>query len=219
MTGYSGASEAESRARRLILILGGARSGKSSYAETLAARMAGGEPVTYVATATASDDEMRERIARHRESRSSAWRTIEAPYDPASALAASRATEASGVILLDCLTLLVSNVLLGGSHAEFDPDRFDPRAAERRVEQTIAALLEAYRSGARSLILVSNEVGMGLVPPYPLGRVYRDVLGRVNARVAAEADAVLLMIAGLPVEIKALAAAWHDVAAGRVREP
>lgn len=207
------AETALSVSKRLILILGGARSGKSAYAEALAARVAANvAPVTYVATATAEDDEMRERIARHRAARPASWRTLEAPRDPAAALADDGAMDTPGVVLLDCLTLLVSNVLLGGAHAAFDPDTFDADAAESRVTLTLDALLHVYRSGAASLILVSNEVGMGLVPPYPLGRVYRDVLGRVNARVAAEADAVLLMIAGLPVELKALAAAWSDTA-------
>ena len=198
--------------KRLILVLGGARSGKSSYAEALAARMAGGEPVTYVATATADDEEMRERIARHRAARPVMWRTLETPDDPAAALASTGDADTSGVILLDCLTLLASNVLLGGPHTDFNADQFDAQAAEQRMAQTIDALLSEYRRGERSMVLVSNEVGMGLVPPYPLGRAYRDALGRVNARVAAEADAVLLMIAGLPVEIKALSAAWHDAA-------
>lgn len=199
--------------KRLILVLGGARSGKSSYAESLAARIAGEAPVTYVATATAEDDEMRERIARHRAARPAAWQTLEAAHDPAAALAASDvAMDTPGIVLLDCLTLLVSNVLMGGAHADFDAERFDARAAEARVGHVIDALLDVYRRSARSLIVVSNEVGMGIVPAYPLGRVYRDTLGRVNARVAAEADAVLLMVAGLPVELKALAAAWSESA-------
>lgn len=200
-------------AKHLILVLGGARSGKSRYAESLAARIADDTlPVTYVATATAEDDEMRERIARHRAERPADWRTLEAPRDPAEALMADGAIDTPGVVLLDCLTLLVSNVLLGGTHADFDAERFDARSAEARVGRTIDALLDVYRRGARTLIVVSNEVGMGLVPEYPLGRVYRDVLGRVNARMAAEADDVLLMVAGLPVELKALAAAWDEAA-------
>lgn len=199
--------------KRLILVLGGARSGKSRYAESLAARVTGDtQPVTYVATATAEDDEMRERIARHRAERPAGWRTLEAPHDPAAALMASGAMDMPGVVLLDCLTLLVSNVLLGGAHADFDAERFDAEAAEAQVGRAIDALLDVYRRGTRSLIVVSNEVGMGLVPEYPLGRVYRDALGRVNARVAAEADAVLLMVAGLPVDLKALAAAWDEAA-------
>lgn len=225
---------------RLVLILGGARSGKSAYAEQLAMRMSRAaepigsatskgistdHPLIYVATAVAGDDsEMRERIAIHLRARDHAWRTIEAPYDPAGALAAAgQSSERGPVILLDCLTLLVSNLLLrSGAHgdepvgSEGEVDRIDLQAAEERVGAVISALLDHGRENARSLILVSNEVGMGIVPPYPLGRAYRDILGRVNSRIAAEADAVLLMLAGLPIEVKSLAGAWHAAAAERL---
>jgi adenosylcobinamide kinase/adenosylcobinamide-phosphate guanylyltransferase len=228
---------------RLVLILGGARSGKSAYAEQLALRMArapgpagsgSGEtsstsrPLIYVATAMAGDDsEMRERIARHQWARDHSWQTIEAPYDPAEALAATgQPGKRDAVILLDCLTLLVANLLLSSSAPEEGPggsesemNRIDVPAAEERVGGIISALLAYGRENARSLILVSNEVGMGLVPPYPLGRAYRDILGRVNARIAVEADAVLLMLAGLPIEVKSLAAAWDSAAAERLDLP
>ena len=194
---------------RLMLILGGARSGKSGYAESLAARIAANRPVLYVATATAEDDEMRARIERHRVARPHHWLTVEAPRDPANAIREQAAHGDIPVILLDCVTLLVSNLLLDGAHADFDEQRFDASAAEARATTAIAALLAAWRETHATLILVSNEVGMGLVPPYPLGRVYRDVLGRINAALAREADAVLLMVAGLPIELKALSAAWQ----------
>ena len=198
-------------AARLILVLGGARSGKSAYGEALAARLAGEAPVAYIATATASDDEMRERIARHQASRPSHWQTIEQPLRPADAL---RATTAP-VVLLDCVTLLVANLLLDGAgESDFESAGFASEA-EARVDQAISDLLMAWRSRSTTLILVSNEVGMGLVPPYPLGRVYRDCLGRANARLAAAADTVLLMVAGLPIELKALAAAWEREATRR----
>lgn len=199
-------------ASRLILLLGGARSGKSAYGESLAARLAGAAPVSYIATSTASDDEMRERIARHRASRPARWLTIEEPLTPAIALRANT----SPVILLDCVTLLVANLLLDGA-SEDDFAGEDASEAEARVDRAIGDLLDAWRDHPATLILVSNEVGMGLVPPYPLGRVYRDCLGRVNARLAADADTVLLMVAGLPIELKALAAAWEREAARRVR--
>jgi adenosylcobinamide kinase/adenosylcobinamide-phosphate guanylyltransferase len=218
---------------RLILILGGARSGKSAYAEQLAMRLARATgptgvidyPLMYVATAMAGDDsEMRERIANHQRTRNPAWHTIEAPYDPAGALAAAgQPGEKGAVILLDCLTLLVSNLLLSSGVPQEEPakslgetDRIDLQAAEERVGAVISALLTYGRENARSLILVSNEVGMGLVPPYPLGRVYRDLLGRLNARIAGQADAVLFMLAGLAIEVKSLASAWNAAAAERL---
>ena len=201
-------------AARLILVLGGARSGKSAYGEALAARLAGEAPVAYIATATASDDEMRERIARHQASRPSHWLTIEEPLRPADAL---RATTAP-VVLLDCVTLLVANLLLDGAGEDDFREANNARDAEARLDQAITDLLDAWRSRPMTLILVSNEVGMGLVPPYPLGRVYRDCLGRANARLAAAADTVLLMVAGLPIELKALAAAWEREAARRFED-
>ena len=201
-------------AARLILVLGGARSGKSAYGEALAARLAGEAPVAYIATATASDNEMRERIARHQASRPSHWLTIEEPLRPADAL---RATTAP-VVLLDCVTLLVANVLLDGAGEDDFHEANNARDAEARLDQAITDLLDAWRRRRTTLILVSNEVGMGLVPPYPLGRAYRDCLGRANARLAAAAYTVLLMVAGLPIELKALAAAWEREAARRFED-
>ncbi|HEU4784916.1 MAG TPA: bifunctional adenosylcobinamide kinase/adenosylcobinamide-phosphate guanylyltransferase [Ktedonobacterales bacterium] len=198
---------------RLILLLGGARSGKSAYGEILATQLAGEAPVLYIATATASDDEMRQRIARHRESRPSHWLTVEEPQNPASALL----TTTAPVALLDCVTLLVANHLLANVDDNNNPDEpnFASEAAEESVDHAIGDLLDAWRARVSTLILISNEVGMGIVPPYPLGRVYRDCLGRVNARLAAEADTVLLMVAGLPIELKALADAWQREATRR----
>lgn len=206
-------------APRLILLLGGARSGKSAYGETLATQLAGESPVLYIATATTGDDEMRQRIARHQASRPAHWLTAEEPQNPANALHASRAP----VALLDCVTLLVANLLLANAddHDNFDETSFATgateaaEAAEAPVDRAIGDLLDAWRAHSSTLILISNEVGMGIVPPYPLGRIYRDCLGRVNARLAAEADTVLLMVAGLPIELKALADAWQREATRR----
>jgi adenosylcobinamide kinase / adenosylcobinamide-phosphate guanylyltransferase len=198
---------------RLIVLLGGARSGKSAYGETLASQLAGEAPVLYIATATASDDEMRERIARHQASRPPHWLTMEEPRNPASALHAN----AAPVALLDCVTILVANLLLANAGDQDTPDEtdFTSGVAEESVDRAIGDLLDAWRAQSSTLILISNEVGMGVVPPYPLGRVYRDCLGRVNARLAAEADTVLLMVAGLPIELKALANAWQREATRR----
>jgi adenosylcobinamide kinase/adenosylcobinamide-phosphate guanylyltransferase len=186
--------------RRLTFILGGARSGKSSYAEALAAEhaAASANAVLYVATAEAWDDEMRARIAAHKAQRPAHWRTLEAPRHPGAAIAELIGAEPDGppVILLDCLTLLANNVLIalpeGASEAE----------ATAALGAEVDELLDAWRASAAHWIIVSNEVGLGIVPAYPLGRLYRDALGRANQRLAAAADAVLLMVAGLPLRIK-----------------
>jgi adenosylcobinamide kinase/adenosylcobinamide-phosphate guanylyltransferase len=189
--------------RELILLLGGARSGKSRFAEELTARF--GERVLYVATAQARDAEMEARIDVHRQSRPGAWRTIEAPAEAGEAIRAALAVPPVDVVLLDCLTLLVSNVILDGLWlSEEDFESVDEAAAQRRVEAELDGLLSCFRESQVPWIVVSNEVGWGLVPPYPLGRVYRDLLGWANQRLSAVAGRVYLMIAGLPVDIKAL---------------
>jgi len=172
---------------QLILILGGARSGKSTFAERLAAQR--GQRITYLATATPGDEEMAERIARHQTERSPAWRTVECPLDPAAAIRAH--AQDTDCFLLDCATLLVSNLLVA-----------EESSGEETARRALDALLAAYRKAVTDLIIVSNEVGLGLVPEYPLGRLYRDALGRFNQQVAAAADAVYFLVAGLPLEIK-----------------
>ncbi len=179
----------------LILILGGARSGKSAQAERMAQERGGA--VLFVATATAGDEEMARRIAAHRAARPADWRTLEAPQGLAAAVADSGA--GATTIVLDCLTLLVSNLLLT-HEAEGE------EAVGCRVDAEIDALLAEIDAGSATWIVVSNEVGMGLVPPYPLGRQYRDLLGRVNARVAARADRAYLLVAGLALDLKRLSA-------------
>jgi adenosylcobinamide kinase/adenosylcobinamide-phosphate guanylyltransferase len=197
----------DTSARRLILILGGARSGKSAYAEALAASIARERPVLYIATATGGDDEeMRERIAAHQASRPSHWRTLEAPLAPADALERELSVDVAPVVLLDCVTLLAANLLIDGAPHDSEVSAL---GGKERLERALDALLALYKRSRFTLIAVSNEVGMGVVPAYPLGRAYRDLLGRANARLARVADATVLMIAGIPVEISSLSRAWE----------
>lgn len=179
---------------RLTLILGGARSGKSDYAQRLAAES--GRPVIYIATATAGDEEMTRRIARHQAARPAHWHTLEAPVNVGQAL--ETALTGGEIVLMDCLTLLVSNLMLEEGEGVTE-DRL-----MARVIAELEVLLEVCAAREAPLFIVSNEVGMGLVPPYPTGRVYRDVLGRANQWLAARADQVILMVAGIPLQIKGM---------------
>lgn len=184
---------------KVVLILGGARGGKSTFAEELAAEL--GSDVLFVATAEAHDDAMRQRIEAHRRARPPHWRTLEAPVGTAAAIAANGRAE---VVLLDCLTMLVSNLL--GRAASEDPQEDGTYDALRdQVLREVNELVAWQREAGAHLIVVSNEVGMGLVPPYPLGRAFRDLLGSANRRLALAADEVYLMVAGIPVEVKELA--------------
>jgi len=249
----------------LILVLGGARSGKSTFAERFAAEQAAvrGEPagtlpppeaapgaqtnaaarlaapilklvdaagagsppqagapsqtgagrVTYLATSETNDPEMAARVAVHRAGRSTTWTTVECPLEVAAAVRSS----AAPVFLLDCVTFWVSNLMfaaggLGGTVPEglgnFDKAFVAPEvedAVARRVTAALDDLLAALRETGSTLIAVSNEVGLGVVPEYPIARLYRDELGRANRRLAAAADEVYLLVAGIPLELKALA--------------
>ena len=176
--------------KELILILGGARSGKSALAERLASQR---ERVLFIATAEALDADMEGRIAAHRSRRPGAWRTLEEPRDPASAI--QEAMDRYEICLLDCLTLWVSNLLL---KMEDNPD------VEREILAEVERLLEVYERSSATWIVVSNEVGLGIVPPTPLGRLYRDALGRVNQVMAAHADRVYFMVAGYALDVKSL---------------
>lgn len=163
------------------LILGGARSGKTRHALACAERL--GPHRVYLATAEAGDEEMRERILRHRQERGPGWRTLEAPLDLVGALAAAGRTDA---VLVDCLTLWLSNLILVGRDPESETTR----------------LIEALATAPAPVVLVSNEVGMGIVPESPLARRFRDVQGRTNQRVAAAVRLVDFVAAGLPITLK-----------------
>ena len=190
----------------LTLITGGARSGKSAFAESLAARS--GLPVTYIATLDTTldttgellDEEMRDRIARHRARRPATWRTIEASSDTGSDLAAAVTSAADGdAILLDCIAVWTSNRLLALR------DEQPPPAALAALGEALAHDLAAFLGGVTArrgpAIVVTNEVGDGLVPPYALGRAYRDLLGRVNQQLSHAARQAYLVVAGRPLPL------------------
>lgn len=194
--------------KELIFVLGGARSGKSAFAERLAAlrQAQEGGRVLYVATAEALDADMERRIANHRRQRPLEWDTLEEPLNLASAL--PDALQGYDTCLLDCLTLWVSNMLLsieGRPHPNPHPEG-EGGAVEQEILASAQRLMEVYEKSPATWIVVSNEVGLGVVPPSRLGAVYRDALGRVNQAVAARADKVYFMAAGLALEMKSLGA-------------
>ena len=189
---------------KLTLLLGGARSGKSSFAEKRAMEI-GGDKVLYVATSETKDEEMVERVIKHCADRSSVWETVEAPRNVAQAIRQARSD--APVVLLDCMTFLVANHLMDAAAPEDDP--FDDPSADpfdKKIEAAVVAEVDALVAYAQEedveLLVVSNEVGLGLVPPYELGRAYRDVLGRANQILARYADEVQLLVAGIPMKVK-----------------
>jgi adenosylcobinamide kinase / adenosylcobinamide-phosphate guanylyltransferase len=179
----------------LTLVTGGVRAGKSAFALELATRHAGQRPVLFVATAQAFDDDMRRRIDAHRRERPATWRTLESPVDVAADLDRQlRDSQAPyGAVVIDCLTLWVSNILLS---LEDDAD------AETIVASHTRGLISVLQSTTTPTVIVTNEVGLGVVPPTLLGRRYRDALGRANQLVAAASTRVSLLIAGVEVPIK-----------------
>ena len=179
---------------KLILVLGGARSGKSAYAQRLA-REHGGN-VAFIATAQAGDQEMAARIAAHQRQRPDTWKTLEFPSGVAAAWQAQQVH--ADLAVLDCLTFLVTNLLL---QATVDIDDPEEEKATQMVAEEVNALATLVKTSSCEWIVVSNEVGFGLVPPYPLGRLFRDTLGWANQHLAAIADEVILMVAGIPVPI------------------
>ena len=179
-------------ARELILIIGGARAGKSAFASRLAEDIASsiGGHIAFIATAEPLDDEMRARIEKHRSERPSGWITIEEPYDLAAGL---RRASTARIVIVDCFTLFVSNGLLAND---------DYESGQADIDAAIRSFLATFSSKNQTVICVSNEVGLGLVPDTPLGRVYRDCLGKVNQILAMSANRVYWLVAGIPVQIK-----------------
>jgi adenosylcobinamide kinase / adenosylcobinamide-phosphate guanylyltransferase len=173
------------------LILGGARSGKSHYALNQG-NEGSFEPKIFLATASAQDEEMAQRIKSHKGERGSQWRTVEEPYDLARALETC-AQSSKGLVVVDCATLWISNLLCGvGGKALTVPE----------IESLFEEFFQAFPRLNGNLRLVSNEVGMGIVPENPLGRQFRDLQGRFNRKAASLADQVILLVAGLPQKMK-----------------
>ncbi len=171
------------------LITGGARSGKSSYAETLAKQA--GQDVLYIATLEPSDEEMQTRIARHKSRRPESWKTIETKFNLVQAIQESK----EKVIVIDCLSGFVTNLVL----------QYEQAGEDIVIEKTLEAvedLANTLETTTKTIIIVTNEVGYGVVPEYPLGRWFRDALGLANQRVAKVADAVVIVVVGIPQVLK-----------------
>ena len=176
----------------MTLILGGARSGKSSYAQNLAEET--GKSVTFLATAQALDDEMSARIQKHRAERPAHWATLEIPLDIATHVRQIR----SDIVILDCITLLVSNLLMQFVQQNLVDEALFLSSLQKEMNE----LLSGLRTIDQHWLIISNEVGLGLVPEYQMGRVYRDGLGWANQKLAREAEKIVFMVAGIPMIVK-----------------
>ncbi len=189
----------------MILVLGGTKSGKSSFASRRAAERKALGPVTYLATALAGDAEMVDRISRHQADRPSDWITVEEPENPAayfSSLTSEPAKEHPSTVLLDCITLWLTNILapLGDK-----PERTKAlEMGQKKIVELTDAIMQWEQSapGLHEAILVSNQVETGLISPWPLGRIFQDIAGLGHQALAAVADEVYLMSAGLPQKLK-----------------
>lgn len=184
---------------KFILVTGGARSGKSSLAETKAKEL--GEKIVYIATAIAFDDGMRDRIKKHRASRPDTWATVER-YRGFNILEKEKDFLECDLVLLDCMTLMVSNILLEGN-IDFDNCSMkEIDSLEENIFKEVKELLAVIIKHKKKLIIVTNEVGMGLVPSYKLGNIFRDIAGRINQYLAKQADEVYFTVSGIPLKIK-----------------
>ncbi len=184
---------------KIHLIIGGARSGKSTYAEKCAKEAS--QHVLYLATATVTDSDMAARIQRHRESRPQTWETIE-QFKRFESIVEDERFIKSEVILLDCLTIMMTNLMFD-EPIDYDQTTQEViNVVEQKIWQEVKMLLDLTKAYDKTLMVVSNEVGMGLVPPYKLGNYFRDISGRMNQRVAEIADEVTFVAVGLPLRLK-----------------
>ncbi|MDS1029039.1 bifunctional adenosylcobinamide kinase/adenosylcobinamide-phosphate guanylyltransferase [Bacillota bacterium LX-D] len=178
---------------KIYLVIGGTRSGKSFFAEQMVEQFS--SPVVYIATAEVNDDEMQQRVELHQKRRPASWQTVEEPYQIAKFI---RETNLTGkTILLDCLTVYISNLLWKNSEA-------DEEEQKRIIFQELGELQEAIIQSGATFVIVSSEVGLGLVPESRLGRLYRDVVGEANQKIGAAAEEIYFVFAGIPISLKAL---------------
>ena len=183
---------------KIIFVTGGARSGKSRFAENI---LENKKKVLYIATAIAFDDEMKERIRLHRQQRNSTWKTLEAYRDFENIL--PRALKGMSAVMLDCITVMLTNIMLADHTINWD--NISPAQAagvENEIMKEAGQLMKILADYEGEAVIVSNELGMGLVPPTPMGRYFRDTAGRVNQMIAAQADEVYLAVSGIPVKVK-----------------
>lgn len=187
----------------MLFVLGGARSGKSSFAEKRAHELANerGAHVLYIATAIAFDEDMKDRIKKHQATRPGHWHTVE-QFKGFHILADHGDFKKSEIILIDCMTLMVSNLLL---QYEVDFDHVKRSVIDEievAITKEVDELLQVCKTHHKTLILVANEVGLGVVPAYRLGNIFRDIAGRINQRLASESDEVYFLASGLPLKLK-----------------
>jgi len=178
-----------------VLIIGGARSGKSGFAQELALKL--GEPVLFVATATAGDEEMAERIAQHRKARPATWSTLEATTGIGDKICGQLGQ--AEVVIVDCITLLVNNIF---SRYDRQGEQINASQVEEEITAEIEGLIKSIKRIDARFIIVTNELGTGLVPPSKVARLYRDLLGKANQKLAEVSEEVYLLVAGIPVRIK-----------------
>ena len=178
-----------------VLIIGGARSGKSGFAQELALKL--GEPVLFVATATAGDEEMAERIAQHRKARPATWSTLEATTGIGDKICGQLGQ--AEVVIVDCITLLVNNIF---SRYDQQGEQINASQVEEEITTEIEGLIKSIKRIDARFIIVTNELGTGLVPPSKVARLYRDLLGKANQKLAEVSEEVYLLVAGIPVRIK-----------------
>ncbi|MBN1495376.1 MAG: bifunctional adenosylcobinamide kinase/adenosylcobinamide-phosphate guanylyltransferase [Spirochaetes bacterium] len=183
---------------KIIFITGGARSGKSGFAESL---LSGKDDVLYVATGIGFDDEMKDRIRRHRSQRNQSWETVECWHDVAAAVRERLAGR--GRVLLDCVTIMINNIMVVDSRVDWDTAGMDEvDRVEKSIRKEMDDIMRIASEHDRELLVVSNELGLGIVPAAPLGRHYRDIAGKINQMIAAAADEVYFLVSGIPLKIK-----------------